>query len=78
MPYLRQNHGNLEEKLHKKAAECAAKGVSSNISPLNNLLSTIGADIDNPPPPESSRAMLYESNPNDEWLTKHVTFTITK
>ncbi len=70
--------GNLEEQLQKKAEECATKGIYSNISPLNNLLSTIGADIDNPPPPELTRAMLYEPDPNAEWLTKQVQFTITK
>lgn len=70
--------GNLEEQLQKKVEECVTRGESPNVSPLNNLLSTIGADLDNPPPPELTRAMLYEPDPNAEWLTKQVTFTITK
>jgi hypothetical protein len=68
--------GNLEEKLQKKVEECAARGESSKVSPLNNLLSTIGADIDKPP--SLTRDMIYEPDPNAEWLTKQVTFTITK
>ncbi|MEG4246249.1 caspase family protein [Microcoleus sp. Pol10_D6] len=72
---LGQRGGNLEEQLQKKAKEAGTRGV---VSPLNNLLTTIGADVDNPPPPESTRAMLYEPDPNAEWLTKQVTFTITK
>ena len=71
-----QRGGNLEEKLQKKAEECATRGESSTVSPFNNLLTTIGADVENPP--ESTRAMVYEPDPNAEWLTKQVTFTITK
>jgi hypothetical protein len=72
------SRGNLKGKLQEKAEERAARGESINVSPLNNLLTTIGADVDNPPPPESTRAMVYEPDPNAEWLTKQVTFTITK
>lgn len=72
------SRGNLEEKLQKKAEERAARGEYSKVSLLNNLLTIIGADVDNPPPPESTRAMVYEPDPNAEWLTKQVTFTITK
>ena len=68
--------GNLEEQLQKKVDECVQRGESPKVSPLNNLLSTIGADIDQPP--ELTRAMLYEPEPNAEWLTTQVTFTITK
>ncbi len=70
--------GNLEEQLQKKVDECVARGESPKVSPLDNLLSTIGADVDNPPPPELTRAMVYEPAPNAEWLTKQVQFTITK
>jgi Caspase domain len=73
---LGQKGDNPEQQLKKKAEECATKGVSSNISPLNNLLSIIGADVDNAP--LLTRAMLYEPNPNADWLTKQVTFTITQ
>lgn len=70
--------GNLEEKLDKEVEERSARGESTNINPLNNLLSIIGADVDNPPPSNLARAMVYEPDPNAEWLTKQVTFTITK
>ncbi|MEG4172022.1 MULTISPECIES: caspase family protein [unclassified Microcoleus] len=73
-----QRKGNLEEKLNKKAEERAARGKSTNISPLNNLLSIIGADVDKAPSPESARAMVYEPDPNADWLTKQVTFTIAR
>ena len=68
---LGQRGGNLEEQLQKKAAQTRGP-----VSPLNNLLTTIGADVKNPP--KSTRAMVYEPDPNAEWLTKQVTFTITK
>ncbi|MEG4453342.1 caspase family protein [Microcoleus sp. N9_A1] len=75
---LGQRGGNLEEKLDRKVEELEGKGKSTNISPLNNLLSIIGADVDKALPPKLARAMVYEPDPNAEWLTKQVTFTITK
>ncbi|MCC3473791.1 MULTISPECIES: caspase family protein [unclassified Microcoleus] len=72
---LGQRGGNLEEQLEKKAEERAARGESQNISPLNKLLGTIGADVEKPP---ETRRMRPKSDPNAEWLTKQVTFTITK
>jgi len=71
-----QRGGNFEEMLDQKVKEFGEKGASTNISPLNNLLSIIGADVKNSP--KSTRAMLYDPDPNAEWLTKQVTFTITK
>ena len=65
--------GNLDEK-----EEFQQKAKRGQINPLNKLLATIGADVDNPPPPELTRAMVYEPDPNAEWLTKQVIFTITK
>ncbi|MCU0543846.1 MAG: caspase family protein [Oscillatoriaceae cyanobacterium Prado104] len=73
---LGQRGDNPEQQLEKKAEERAARGESADVSPLNNLLSMIGADVDNAPP--LTRAMLYESDPNADWLTKQVTFTITQ
>jgi len=65
--------GNLDKK-----EEFQQKAKRGQINPLNKLLATIGADVDNPPPPELTRAMLYEPDPNAEWLTKQVQLTITK
>lgn len=65
--------GNLDKK-----EEFQQKAKRGQINPLNKLLATIGADVDNPPPPELTRAMLYEPDPNAEWLTKQVQFTLTQ
>ncbi|MEM8721775.1 MAG: caspase family protein [Cyanobacteria bacterium P01_G01_bin.39] len=48
---------------------------TSNISPLNNLLTAIGSDIDNPP--EKTRAMVYEPDPEAEWATQEILITVT-
>ncbi len=44
------------------------------INPLNNLLTTIGSDINHPP--DKTRAMVYESEPDAEWLTQEILITI--
>ncbi len=44
-------------------------------NPLNNLLSTIGADPDNPP--EQTRAS-YDPDPDAEWLTKSISLTVER
>jgi hypothetical protein len=63
--------GNLDEELEKVANK---KGLG--INPLNQLLGTIGADLDNPPP--EGRTVRSKPNPNAEWVTKQVTFTLTQ
>jgi Caspase domain len=45
----------------------------NNSSPLSKLLSTIGADVDTPPP--VTRA-VYDPDPNAEWLTKSILLTV--
>ena len=60
--------GNLDEELEREAKK---RGLG--INPLNKLLGNIGADVENPP---ETRRMRPKSDPNAEWLTKHVTFTI--
>ncbi len=60
--------GDLNKQLEEEATR-------SGISPLNKLLSTIGADLDNPP--ELTRAS-YDPDPNAEWLTKSITVTVAK
>jgi hypothetical protein len=55
--------GNLKE----------ATRSGGNLNPLNNLLSTIGADPDNPP--EITRAS-YDPDPNAEWLTRSILLTV--
>ena len=44
-----------------------------NLSPLSKLLSTIGADVNTPPP--VTRA-VYDPDPNAEWLTRSILLTV--
>jgi hypothetical protein len=44
-----------------------------NPSPLAKLLSTLGANIDTPPP---VRSAVYDPDPNAEWLTKSILLTV--
>ncbi len=64
--------GNLDEELENLATN--KKGLG--INPLNQLLGTIGADLDNPPP--EGRRVRSKPTPNAEWVTKQVTFTLTQ
>ena len=50
------------------------RGGTHSISPLNNLLAIVGADVDNPP--TVTRAMMYEPDPNAEWVTKEIKITV--
>lgn len=68
--------GNLDGHLEEEAEKLTERGEAHHINPLNKLLATIGADVDTPPPPELTRAMVYEPDPNAEWATKQVKFTI--
>ncbi|MEG5066412.1 caspase family protein [Microcoleus sp. B3-A4] len=63
--------GNLDEELENVVNK---KGLG--INPLNQLLGTIGADLENPPP--EGRRVRSKPNPNAEWVTKQVTFTLTQ
>lgn len=62
--------GALDEDL-KKAAKTKGLGINA----LNNLLGTLGADVEKPP---ETRRMRPISDPNDDWLTQQITFTITQ
>jgi hypothetical protein len=44
--------------------ELITRGINQKINPLNNLLSAIGSDPNNPP--EKTRAMVYELDPEAE------------
>ena len=50
------------------------RGETQTINPLNNLLSAIGSDLNNPP--EKTRAFVYEPEPEAEWATKAILITI--
>ena len=49
---------------------------SQTINPLSDLLTAIGNDVDNPPSPEKTRAMTYESDPEAEWATQEILITV--
>jgi hypothetical protein len=50
------------------------RGVSGPVNPLNKLLATIGSDIDKAP--TLTRAMVYEVDPEAEWITKSIVITV--
>ncbi|MEB3191357.1 MAG: hypothetical protein VKL42_13530, partial [Snowella sp.] len=50
------------------------RSMGQAINPLNHLLTAIGSDGDNPP--TLTRAMVYESDPEAEWVTKEIVITV--
>jgi uncharacterized cupredoxin-like copper-binding protein len=71
-----ETRGNLNLQLRSIAEELRTRGEIQTINPLNNLLSAIGADVNNPP--EKTRAMVYEPDANAEWATQEIQITVTK
>ena len=71
-----ETRGNLNLYLEEKAEELKTRGNAQKINPLNNLLSQIGADIDNPP--DISRDFIVESEPDEEWMTQQIQVTVTQ
>lgn len=71
-----ETRGDLNSQLREKAEELRTRGNAQTINPLNNLLSTIGADIDNPP--DKTRALVYDPDPDAEWGTQQIQITVTK
>ena len=62
-----KTRGNLNRELKTRSA-------NQSINPLNSLLTAIGSDVDNPP--EKTRAMVYESEPDEEWATQEILITV--
>ena len=50
------------------------RSIGQSVNPLNNLLTAIGSDVDHPP--TLTRAMVYESDPEAEWVTKEIVITV--
>ena len=73
-----QLKGNFNLELENKKEELAAKGVKRGeeltVNPLNNLLATIGAEVDEPP--KITRAFRRKPNSNAEWTTKEIQVTV--
>ncbi len=68
--------GNLNRGLRDKAEEARTRGQVTKINPLNELLSAIGNDVNNPP--EKTRAMVYEPDPEAEWITQEIQITVAE
>ncbi|MEL6496414.1 MAG: caspase family protein [Cyanobacteria bacterium J06623_7] len=69
-----QPKGNLNRSIQEKEAQEQTRGTATKISPLNNLLTAIGSDVDNPP--QKTRAMDYEVDPEAEWATQEINITV--
>jgi hypothetical protein len=75
---------SLDEDLGRRGSELDAeiqqvittrgdtRGLAEEISPLNRLISQIGADINEPL--QSTRALRPPSTPNADWITKAIEF----
>ncbi len=73
-----QSRGNLDLELENKKEELTKRGVTRGeeliINPLNNLLSTIGAELNDPP--QITRSVRRKPNSNAEWTTKQIQITM--
>jgi hypothetical protein len=69
-----QLKGNLNAELEQQAEQMRTRGETVTINPLNDLLSSIGADIDEPP--VITRKAKVKPNPNADWATKEIQITV--
>ncbi len=69
-----QSRGNLNQKLEQKIEQMTTRGETITVNPLNDLLSTIGADIDEPP--VITRKAKVKPDPNADWATKEIQITV--
>ena len=69
----REKHRSLRGSLKEKEA---TRGAGRKSNPLNQLLSTIGADLDDPP--EQTRKFIPDPDPDAEWLTKSISLTVQR
>ena len=56
--------------------ELKTRSLEQPINPLNNLLSAIGSDLDDPP--NKTRAFVYEPEPEAEWATQEIQITVAQ
>jgi hypothetical protein len=66
---LGKRGGKLDEEMHQVIT---ARGLTEEISPLNRLISQIGADINEPL--QSTRALRPPATPNADWIVKTIEF----
>jgi hypothetical protein len=67
--YLGKRGGKLDEEMHQVIT---ARDLAEEISPLNRLISQIGADINEPL--QSNRALRPPATPNADWIVKTIEF----
>ena len=65
-----QSRGNLNRELEQETEQMRTRGETITINPLNDLLSNIGADIDEPP--KITRKAKVKPNPNADWAIKEI------
>ncbi len=69
-----QSRGNLDLELENKKEQLTTRGVTRGeeitVNPLNNLLSTIGAELNEPP--KITRSVRRKPNSNADWTTKQI------
>ena len=65
-----QTRGNLNLELDK----ARTRSVNQKINPLNDLMSTIGADKEEPP--QVTRKIKVKPNPDADWTTKEIRITV--
>ncbi|MDJ0600571.1 MAG: caspase family protein [Crocosphaera sp.] len=75
-----KSKGNLKLELENKKEELTRRGVTRGeeliINPLNNLLSTMGADLNEPP--KITRSIRRKPNSNADWTTKQIQIIMKK
>ena len=63
-----------QAKRNRPNEELRTRSGNDSVNPLNSLLTAIGNDVDNPP--EKTRAMAYEPDPEAEWATQEILITV--
>ena len=71
-----QSRGNLNRELEQQAEQMRTRGETITINPLNDLLSNIGADIDEPP--VITRKAKVKPDPNADWATQEIQLTVKR
>ena len=75
-----ESRGNLDFELENKKEQLTTRGVTRGeeitVNPLNNLLSTIGAEFNEPP--KITRSIRRKPNSNADWTTKQIQIFMKK
>lgn len=69
-----QPKGDRNREIKRQMEQIKTRGKTITVNPLNDLLSTIGADIEEPP--EITRKLKAKPDPNADWATKEINITV--